>query len=86
MASNIRPIWQIMIAETGQEDKLPLSCDECFVALEYLAEVAVYGADEKNLRTAVRRHLDQCPDCRKHHLQRLADLEGKFSHRDKNSG
>jgi predicted anti-sigma-YlaC factor YlaD len=75
-----------MIIEAGRGAQMPLNCDECFVVLEYLAEVAVYGATEKNLRMAVHRHLDQCPDCREHHLQRLAELESKIAHHDRNSG
>jgi predicted anti-sigma-YlaC factor YlaD len=75
-----------MIIETGRGAQMPLNCDECFVVLEYLAEEAVYGATEKNLRMAIRRHLDQCPDCREHHLQRLAELESKIAHHDRNSG
>jgi len=75
MVGKTRPFWQILIVVGEHGGRIPLSCDECFVILEYMAEIAIEGVEEKYLLAAVRRHLDRCPDCRKHHLQRLDRLE-----------
>ena len=52
-----------------------MNCDECFVILEYLADAAIYGAEERYLIDAIRQHLERCPSCREHHMDRLRGLE-----------
>jgi hypothetical protein len=52
-----------------------VECDECFFVLEYLAQSAIDGMEETQLREAVLGHINQCPDCREHHLKRLSELE-----------
>lgn len=81
MKSKARPFWKILIVAAEHDAKATFNCDECFAILEYLAEVAVKGAEERYLLEAVGRHLDCCPDCREHHLQRLKELEAKLDSR-----
>lgn len=71
MGSERASIWDLW----RQGDASPLTCDECFRLLEALADLAAQGADPAFLRAALRRHLRRCPDCRRHHLRRLAELE-----------
>lgn len=78
MATGTRPFWRILVLAAENGAQVPLNCDECFLILEYLAEAAAYGADERYLRQVVRRHIECCPDCREHHLQRLNELEEKW--------
>ena len=81
MAKITRPFWKILVVAAEHGARVPLNCDECFIILEYLAEAAVHGAEEYYLRDAVRQHIESCPKCREHHLQRLNELEAKFDTR-----
>jgi hypothetical protein len=75
MTPENRPLWEILICAAVNVLKIPLNCDECFQILVYLADAAQEGVQEQVLRDAVKQHLDICPDCRKHHLGRLKQLE-----------
>jgi hypothetical protein len=75
MTPENHPLWEILISATVNVVKIPLNCDECFQILVYLADAAQEGVQEQVLRDAVKQHLDICPDCRKHHLGRLKQLE-----------
>ena len=70
------PLWRILL-KLGRPDTT-LTCDECFVLLEYLADERVQGADLKVLYQAARQHLSHCPGCREHHLERMRELEARF--------
>jgi hypothetical protein len=75
MTPENRPLWEILSSAADNVLKIPLNCDECFQILVYLADAAQEGVQEQVLRDAVKQHLDICPDCRKHHLGRLKQLE-----------
>ena len=74
-----RPIWEILTdaAEPGTE--VTLTCDECFVIMEHLADEAIKGVDPETLYRAIRRYIAHCPDCNEHHKQRLAELEAEIA-------
>ena len=78
MVRNARPFWQILIIAAQHGAYVPLNCDECFQILEFLADEAVRGVEERYLVRAVRNHLDRCPECREHHLQRLREIEAIY--------
>lgn len=69
------PLWRILLKlrQTGWDT--PLTCDECFAILEFLAEEAARGTSWKVIHQMAREHLALCPDCREHHLGRLRELE-----------
>jgi hypothetical protein len=46
--------------------------------MEHLADEAVAGADQTTLRTAIKDHLTNCPDCHEHHQHRLEQMEDKI--------
>jgi len=75
MTPENRPLWEILIRAADNVLKIPLNCDECFQILVYLVDAAQEGVQEQVLRDDVMQHLDICPDCRKHHLGRLKQLE-----------
>jgi len=75
MTNFLRPLWQILIAVQDSRATVNLNCDECFVVMEYMVEQAVMGADKLFLHEIVERHLENCPDCREHHMQRIRDLD-----------
>ena len=56
-----------------------MNCDECFQYMEHLVEEAIAGADQDTLQEAIKDHLNNCPDCQEHHLQRLEQMETKLS-------
>jgi predicted anti-sigma-YlaC factor YlaD len=78
MTFRFRPFWQIL---ADSSEAATLTCDECFIILEYLADEAAEGADLPTLHRAVQSHLARCPDCRAHHLQRLSKLEAELAAR-----
>ena len=73
----MRPLWQILVRAAESPNNV-LACDECFAALEYLADWLDAGGDPKTLWHAAQRHLARCPDCREHHLQRIRELEARL--------
>ncbi len=54
-------LWELLLSTLHNDDETPLTCDECFAILMYLAERATDGADSDRLRTAVLLHLARCP-------------------------
>ena len=73
---SIQPLWQLLLKARSLSEDVTLNCDECFLILEYLADIKQQiGADIEFLRTLARRHLSCCPDCREYYLRRLEQLE-----------
>jgi hypothetical protein len=60
-----RPLWQLLMSSHNRDPDESLTCDECFVVLEYYAEQLVAGIDPEVLRQPVRHHLARCSKCRK---------------------
>lgn len=85
MAFKVRPFWQTLVAADSGEN-IALTCDECFIILEYLAEEAAEGADLQTLQKAAQHHLSHCPDCREHYLKRLIELEAQLAARKNHPG
>jgi len=74
----VRPIWQILTRTTHSPNSV-LTCEECFAALEYLAELMDADVDPKDLWQTAQRHLARCPDCREHHAKRIRELESRLA-------
>ena len=81
MSQKTRSYWQILVVAVENGAIVPLNCNECFLLLEHIAELAMLGTDERFLLQAVSDHLDRCPDCREHHLERLHELETQWVER-----
>jgi hypothetical protein len=59
-----KPLWQLLL-----EDPSDLTCEECFVVMEFYAEMlATIGPD---LLPKVLDHLRRCPSCRSEHRDKL---------------
>jgi len=72
----VRPLWQLLLLARNASEGVTLSCDDCFLILEYLADTNhKNGADADFLGMIARKHLSCCPDCRQFYLQRLEQLE-----------
>lgn len=73
----MRSLWQILITIKNNSASTSLTCDECFVYMEHLVEEALVGVEEDALKAGIRQHMEHCPDCQEHHLQRLSEIEEK---------
>ncbi len=70
-----RSLLEIFIRSSSPGTEITLNCDECFVVMEFFVDVALEGLALDEVKRAVLLHLNHCPDCREHHLQRLQELE-----------
>jgi len=73
----MRSLWQILITIKKDSTSTSLTCDECFVYMEHLVEEALVGVEEEALKAGIRQHMEHCPDCQDHHLQKLNEIEEK---------
>lgn len=72
----VRPLWRLLLTATSQKEVVTLNCDECFLILEYLADMCVRaGVSLDLLRVMTQNHLSCCPDCREYYWQRVRQLE-----------
>jgi uncharacterized protein with PIN domain len=71
----MRSLWQILITIKNDSTSTSLTCDECFVYMEHLVEEALVGVEEEALKDGIRQHMEHCPDCQDHHLQKLSEIE-----------
>ena len=70
-----QPLWQLMLKARKSSDDVALSCEDCFLILEYLADTREQiGADIDFLRKIASNHLSCCPDCRQYYQKRLEKL------------
>ncbi len=72
-----RPLWQLLIELKSHQKDSRISCEECFMVLEYYADQLTAGADPKALHQPVLNHLARCPDCRAKFaiwLQQMEDI------------
>jgi predicted anti-sigma-YlaC factor YlaD len=77
-----RPLWQLLTSPLNSDYDKPLTCEECFVILEYYADQLVAGTDPETLRESVRQHLDHCPGCREYFASQLDRLENSLKASD----
>jgi Zn finger protein HypA/HybF involved in hydrogenase expression len=74
----MRPIWQLLLdlklAAPGE-----LDCEECYILLTYLADLAGDGVEESVLKTAVKQHIRVCPRCSSHFRMRLKAEETQIN-------
>ena len=70
-----RSLWQLLIETRNIKDGIHLTCDECFMLLEYDADLFVAGAHFDELQPAIRNHLALCSECQVELADRLEKLE-----------
>jgi hypothetical protein len=68
-------LWQLLIQTSNPEDGVHLTCDECFMLLEYDADLLAAGAQLEQIQSAVSQHLALCSECRQELSERLGKLE-----------
>lgn len=74
----IQPLLEIFIRSSSPGKETTLNCDECFLVMEYFVELALEGVPQDEIKSALLKHLEKCPDCQKHHMQRLESLESQW--------
>ena len=70
-----RSLWQLLIETRNIKDNIHLTCDECFMLLEYDADLLVAGSRFDELQPAIRNHLALCSECQVELADRLEKLE-----------
>ena len=65
-------LWQVLLRAAGNED--PLSCDDCFLLMDYLSDLLAAGHPQDEVMAVARKYLQRCPDCKDEYLQDMADL------------
>jgi len=70
-----RSLWQLLIETRNIKDNIHLTCDECFMLLEYDADLLVAGSRFDELQTTIRDHLALCSECQVELADRLVKLE-----------
>ncbi len=75
-----RPLWKLLLATSEGSETAVFNCDECFLILEYLAELNLSAQINKNdLHKLVDQHLAGCPTCLEYYLERIRHMERKIS-------
>ena len=75
MSNRFRPLWQLLLRTADPRQPPNLTCADCFMILEYLADIATDHDDRPALIQKARHHLTACPDCQTYYQQRLDELE-----------
>ena len=70
-----RPLWQLLIETRQIKDNMRLTCDECFMLLEYDADLLVAGSSFDELQPGIRNHLLLCSECQVELADRLKKLD-----------
>jgi len=81
MSLVFRSLWEILVIAKQPGRDVILNCDECFVLLNYLADLTIETDSVEDIRAAIYKHLKHCPDCRQHHLQKLREIEDQWRRR-----
>jgi hypothetical protein len=66
-------LWQVLLQATeSRADRL--SCDECFLLIDYLSDLLASGYSPRSVLPLAERYLDQCPDCDDEYVKDLEEL------------
>lgn len=78
MKRAIRSLLEIFIHSSAPGKEVNLNCDECFTLMEYFVDLALEGLSLNDIKEPLLKHIDHCPDCQEHHLQRLKEMEDQW--------
>jgi hypothetical protein len=70
-----RSLWQLLIQRRDCKEDIPITCDECFLLLEYDADLLANGTQFDELQPVIKKHLQLCTGCRLQLTNRIAELE-----------
>jgi hypothetical protein len=66
-------LWQVLL-HAIEPDPAPLSCEECFVLLDYLSDLLASGYKATEVLSLAEPYLRRCPNCRQELRQDVMDL------------
>jgi hypothetical protein len=66
-------LWQVLL-HAIEPDRPTLSCEECFVLLDYLSDLLASGYKPKEVLSLAEPYLRRCPSCRQEVQQEMMDL------------
>jgi hypothetical protein len=58
----MQPLWQVLL-RVAQSDDEPLSCDECYVLMDYLSDLLADDVNSEQVLSLADRYLARCPNC-----------------------
>ncbi len=65
-------LWQILLRATASQ--APLSCDDCFVVLDYLSDLLAEGLDPRAILSTAQKVMQRCPSCREEYMHDMVEL------------
>ncbi|HSJ52557.1 MAG TPA: hypothetical protein VLC52_02325 [Anaerolineae bacterium] len=65
-------LWQILLRATASKE--PLSCDDCFVFLDYLSELLAEGMDPRAILPIAQKVMQRCPSCQEEYQHDMIEL------------
>lgn len=69
----MEPLWQVLVHATADQQE-PLSCEECYVLMDYLADLLSSGHSPRRVLSLGERYLRRCPECREEHRRAMTEL------------
>jgi Zn finger protein HypA/HybF involved in hydrogenase expression len=66
-------LWQALLHAVEEEDT-PLSCEECFVMLDYLSDMLASGYPRQQVLAIADKYLRRCPNCHEELVQEVKEL------------
>lgn len=73
----VRPLWQLLLDFNEAKKAQQMTCDECFMVLEFYADQFASGVDPQTLNPALKQHLAHCPNCSSKFAAWIRELEGR---------
>jgi hypothetical protein len=64
MSEAMRSLWELLLLTSNNDVSAQLTCEECFVLLEYDAELLSDGASPNQFHPMIRKHLSLCSKCK----------------------
>lgn len=58
-----RPLWELLLLIQEAKEPLELTCEECYVLLDYDTDLVRMGAMTDKTRAAIHHHLSICSVC-----------------------
>jgi hypothetical protein len=69
----LQTLWQVLV-HAAQDADQPLSCEECYLLIDYLADLLASGYPQEQVLRQAEKYLSRCPDCRVEHQHALSTL------------
>ena len=65
-------LWQILLRATASDQ--PLSCDDCFVFLDYLSDLLAEGLAPRAILPLAEKVKQRCPSCQEEYQRDMLEL------------